>query len=147
MAETATPVLLVKRSQLPGAGKGLFTKSAIAKGSVIAEYTGRITQWKEVLDGKTFNGYVYYINRNHVIDAKDPRSGAARYANDAAGLVRVKGLRNNSVYTIKKKRVYITAIRNIEPGEEILVGYGKEYWDVVRENLKAETRSKKIAGR
>ncbi|MDE3250465.1 MAG: SET domain-containing protein, partial [Bacteroidota bacterium] len=77
----------------------------------------------------------------------DPRSGEARYANDAAGLVRVKGLRNNSVYTIKKKRVYITAMRNIEPGEEILVGYGKEYWDVVRENLKAETRSKKIAVR
>lgn len=146
-AEMATPVLVVKRSQLPGAGKGLFTKSAIARDSTIVEYTGRITQWKEVLEGKTFNGYVYYINRNHVIDAMDPKSGVARYANDAAGLVRVKGLHNNAAYTISKKRVYITAIRNIQPGEEILVGYGKEYWDVVRENLKEETRSKKLAGR
>jgi len=33
-------------------------------------------------------------------------------------------------------KVYIEAFRNIEPGSEILVSYGKEYWDVVRENLK-----------
>lgn len=147
MAEATAPVLVVKRSQLPGAGKGLFTKSAIARGSVIIEYTGRITQWKEVLEGKSFNGYVYYITRNHVIDAMDPGSGDARYANDAAGLARVKGLRNNAAYTISNKRVYITATRNIAAGEEILVGYGKEYWDIVRENMKAEERSKKVAGR
>lgn len=141
----AAPSLVVKRSTLPGAGKGLFTKSLIPKGTSIIEYTGRVTNWKEVLAGKSFNGYVYYISRNHVIDAKDPASGDARYANDAAGLVRVQGVRNNAAYTISKKRVFITATRNIQPGEEILVAYGKEYWDIVKENKREEERSKKLA--
>jgi hypothetical protein len=33
--------LYLKKSHLPGAGKGLFTRKAIAKGSRICEYTGQ----------------------------------------------------------------------------------------------------------
>ena len=60
--------LVIKKSTLPGAGKGLFTKKLIPKGTRIVEYKGKITTWKEVdhLDG--LNAYIFYINRNHVID-------------------------------------------------------------------------------
>ena len=61
--------LVVKKSHLPGAGKGLFTRDLISKGSFIIEYKGSITTWKKVLESTEFNGYVYYVNRNHVIDA------------------------------------------------------------------------------
>ncbi len=62
--------LLIKRSKIPKAGKGLFTTIDIKKGSFIVECKGRVTTWKEIQQSKGFNGYMYYINRNHVIDVK-----------------------------------------------------------------------------
>ena len=93
-------LLQVKRSLLPNAGKGLFTKTPIKKGSRIVEYKGRIRLWKDVkhLDG--YNGYMLRLSRTHAIDAQPLRSGKGRYANDAMGLTKVKGLRNNAEYLI-----------------------------------------------
>jgi len=125
--------LLIKKSRIPGAGKGLFTRHFIAKGTRIVEYKGRTTTWKNVLKGKEFNRYVYYINRNYVIDAMRRKKAFARYANDANGLLKNDGLANNAKYVVDKKRVFIEAKKNIAPGEEILVSYGKEYWKVVSE--------------
>lgn len=128
--------LQVKRSKLPGAGKGLFTDTYIPKGTRIVEYKGRVTTWKEASSGKAFNGYIYYVNKDHVIDAKPFPKALARYANDARGLGKVEGISNNCKYVVDDdQRVYIESFRNLEPGAEILVSYGKEYWDVVKENL------------
>lgn len=126
--------LIVKRSTLKGAGKGLFTTRDIAKGKKIVEYKGKITKWKDVDDQDGLNGYIYYVNRNHVIDASDARDALARYANDARGLVRTEGLSNNCTYRIEGVRVFIYSTRNIPAGSELLVGYGKEYWDIIKEN-------------
>lgn len=146
--------LFVKDSTIPGAGKGLFTKVDIEKGSRIVEYKGRRTVWKEVKDDST-NYYIYTINRNNVIDAQKTMSALARYANDAKGLTRVKGVTNNCVYINEGKRAFIEAIKNIPAGAEILVDYTKEYWDVMKENMKLEgkwplkknTQSKKAVGK
>ena len=125
--------LYLKKSNLPGAGKGLFTKKDIPKGTVIVEYKGRIHTWADIKheDGK--NGYLYYINSKRVIDAKPFKKALARYANDARGWSRTKGLRNNSEYIEKDKRCFIKSTRKIKAGEEIFVGYGKEYWDTMKE--------------
>ena len=131
--------LIVRRSTLKGAGKGLFTTRDIPKGKKIVEYTGEITSWKEVNDHKGFNGYIYYINRNHVIDAAKAKDALARYANDAKGIVRADGLRNNCTYRIEGLRVFIYSVRDISAGSELLVGYGKEYWDIIRENRRLES--------
>lgn len=128
--------LVVKRSTLPDAGKGLFTKKFIPKGTRIVEYKGRVRTWKEAAHED--NGYIYYVTRNHVIDAKPYPKALARYANDARGMVRIKGIVNNSDYIQDGKRVYITSKKDIPAGSEILVGYGKEYWDVIRHNLKID---------
>lgn len=125
--------LVVKRSGLPGAGKGLFTRRFIPKGTLIVEYTGKVSTWKELKELPD-NGYLFYVTRNHVIDAKPYKKALARYANDARGLTKLKGMRNNCEYVTEKKRVYIKSKRDILPGEEILVGYGKEYWDIMKEN-------------
>ena len=135
--------LYTKRSTIPGSGKGLFTKKSIEKGKRIVEYKGKITTWKKVNETDTFNGYVYYINRNHVIDARNNLKTFGRYANDASGLSKIKGIRNNSTYAKDGKKVYIEATRNIEAGEEILVSYSKGYWDVIRENNRIEAKEKK----
>jgi uncharacterized protein len=126
--------LIVKRSTLKGSGKGLFTTKDIPKGTIIVEYKGKITTWKEVDDRKGLNGYIYYVTRNHVIDARTTREALARYANDAKGLVRTEGIKNNCTYEIEGLKVYIKAMRHIPAGSELFVGYGKEYWDIIKEN-------------
>jgi SET domain-containing protein len=134
--------LEVKESTIPGAGLGLFTKVAIEKGTWIAEYKGRITTWKEVKHDST-NMYLYTINPRHVIDARRTKKSLARYANDAKGLTRVKGITNNCVYVNDGLRAFVEAAKNIPAGAEILVDYGKPYWDVIRENKKEEAKAKK----
>ena len=125
--------LVVKRSTLPGAGKGLFTKKEIPKGTRIVEYKGRVSSWKEADHQNGGNGYIYYVKRYHVIDALPRPKALARYANDAHGMIRAKGINNNSEYVEDGLKVYIQAKKNIPANSEIFVGYGKEYWDVIKE--------------
>ena len=89
--------------------------------------------------------YIMYVNRDHVINALPYRKALARYANDAKGVGKIRGLRNNSVYATVKKRVYIKAIRDIKAGEEILVDYGKSYWQTMKENKKIDEQKEKEA--
>jgi len=126
--------LVVKHSTIPGSGKGLFTKKIIPKGARIVEYKGKITTWKEVKHNDGANGYIYYVTRNHVIDAHTYKKAMARYANDARGLQKIKGISNNAVYVHDKLRVFIEAAKDIPANSEILVAYGKEYWDAIKHN-------------
>ncbi|MEO6316717.1 MAG: SET domain-containing protein-lysine N-methyltransferase [Chitinophagaceae bacterium] len=135
--------LYIKRSKLPGAGKGLFTRQPVKKGTVIIEYKGSLTTWKKIEDSETFNGYVFYINRNNVIDAKRRLTALARYANDARGPGKVAGILNNADYITRGKKVFIQATKDIAAGGEILVSYGKEYWDVIRYNHKLSLKEEK----
>lgn len=134
--------LIIKKSTLPKAGKGLFTKSFIAAGTHIVEYKGYVTTWNEVKEKEADNVYIMYVNRNHVINAEPFKNALARFANDAKGVGKISGLRNNAVYATVKKRVYIKATRDIEAGEEILVDYGKAYWQTMRENKKIDKENK-----
>lgn len=129
--------LKVKTSQLPNSGKGLFTTTAIKKGTRIVEYLGEIIDWKEYEKRveRDEDGYLFFVNKKHCIDAWNTPEHLARYANDAAGLGRVKGLRNNSVYKTEGNRCWIVSTRDIKAGEEIFVSYTKEYWDCIRYNI------------
>jgi SET domain-containing protein len=131
--------LVVKKSTLPGVGKGLFTKKIIPKGTRIVEYKGRIAPWKE-LSGKNFNRYIFYVKRDHVINASPYKKAVARFANDAKGLTKVKGIANNSSYEQEGLQIFITATKDIAAGNEILVDYGKEYWNVVRYNTRVDRK-------
>lgn len=130
--------LKVKKSQLPNAGKGLFTLVPIGKGEKVIEYKGEIIEWKEYkkrVDNDK-DGYLLFVNNKKCIDAFNTPQHEARYANDAAGLSKVKGMRNNCFYDIVDGRGYIVSSRNIKAGEEIFVSYTKEYWDCIRYNIK-----------
>ncbi len=125
--------LFLKKSQLPFAGMGLFTRHFIVRHTRIIEYKGRITTWKNILEEEEksgiFNGYVYYVNRYHVIDARHRIKALARYANDAAGIKKRKGVTNNCRFIKDGLRVFIKAMKDISAGEEILIRYGKDYWN------------------
>lgn len=128
--------LYVKKSTIPDAGKGLFTKKFIPKGTRIVEYKGRRSAWKDVKDEDGKNGYIFYINRNNVIDGLPYKSAFARYANDARGLVKIKGFSNNCDYVVDGLKAYIESKKDIPAGSEIFVDYGKDYWKVIRANIK-----------
>jgi uncharacterized protein len=134
--------LVVKKSSIPGAGLGLFTKKFIPKGTRIVEYKGRITTWNEVKHDSS-NLYMYTINKNHVIDARPYTKALARYANDARGMVRIKGLTNNCWYANDGLKAYIESKKDIPAGAEIFVEYGKLYWDVYRQNRREEKDAEK----
>jgi uncharacterized protein len=136
--------LFVKKSTIPNAGKGLFTKVFIPKGTKVTEYKGEVLTWKEVEKMADYrNGYVFYFTRNYVLDAWNSKRGLAHFANDAKGIGRVDGIKNNCEYDTEKKRCFVIATRDIPAGSEILVGYGPEYWQVIRYNIKQDEKNNK----
>lgn len=139
--------LIVKKSTIPTAGKGLFVTRDVKKDERIVEYLGEIIDWKEcdVRAEKDEGGYVFYISKKKCIDAFNMPEVLARFANDANGLVKIPGVRNNCVYEIYKNRGWIKATRNIKAGSEILVSYGAQYWRDIRFNIKLEEDKKKAA--
>lgn len=128
-----TAHLYVGESGIPGSGKGLFTAAQIEKGTIIIEYTGEVTNWEAVRHDAD-NVYIYYVNDNYVINAKELPEAIARYANDAQGITRIKGLNNNSRFVNVNGRIFIKSTKLIRAGSEILVNYGKGYWETVRRN-------------
>src|SRR5690349_12767724 len=125
--------LYVDNSSIPSAGSGLFTSKDIEKGELIIEYTGDVTTWEDVRHDAN-NVYIYFVNDNYVINAKEHPEAIARYANDAHGLTRLPGLHNNSRFVNVNGKIFIKATKLVKAGSEILVDYGKSYWDTVREN-------------
>lgn len=126
--------LFTQSSNIPGAGQGLFTNVFIPKGTRIIEYTGKVTNWENADHQDGLNAYIYFVSDEHVIDAAKRKKSMARYANDARGMKKIKGLTNNSEYVEEGNKVYIEATKDIPAGHEILVSYGKEYWDVLKKN-------------
>lgn len=116
----------------------MFTTKAIRKESKIIEYRGEIIGYNEYRRRarNEVDQYLFFLRRDLCIDAMHTPRYKARYANDAAGITRLKGVRNNSDYIIFGDKCYIVASRDINAGEEIFVNYTKQYWDYMRKRLK-----------
>ena len=100
-------------------GLGLFATRPIRKRSRIAEYKGPLLRTKEAEKAeRSGNKYLYEINSRWTIDGT-PRSNVARYANHSCNP-------NADTYSVGH-RVFIRALRNIKPGEEIVYDYGIDY--------------------
>ena len=99
-------------------GLGLYAESEIPKGACIIEYVGpEISKAEE----ETINSlYLFEVNARKTIDGS-PRWNTARYINHSC--------RPNAEPNIHKARVFIHALRKINPGEEIAYDYGKAYFN------------------
>jgi len=102
-------------------GKGVFALQAIAAGATIIEYTGEVISWKEALrrhphDPKDPNHTFYFhIDDGHVIDAKQG-GNASRWINHSCD--------PNCEADEEDGRVFIKALRDLSPGEELFYDYG-----------------------
>ena len=100
-------------------GLGLFATRPIKKKSRIVEYRGPILDHDTALKVEARgNRYLFEVSQQRTIDGT-PRRNIARYANHSCN--------PNSEPVIWRGRVFIKALRNIKPGEEIVYDYGTDY--------------------
>jgi hypothetical protein len=117
--------LVVKKSNIPKANKGLFTTIDVKKGQNIVPYTGEILNQNQ-LDSRYGNGqadYTFKVNNNdRYIDARSTKSSIGRYANTNPG-------HNNASFSIdnRNQKVNIKASKNIKKDGEVYVAYGRNY--------------------
>jgi SET domain-containing protein len=104
-------------------GLGLFAAKPIAAKAYIVTYQGRRIPTAEAQrrerDGKA--KFMFEINRQWTIDGSSRRN-LGRYINHAC--------RPNCEAVLRKGQMMFVALRDIAPGEEITLDYGKEYFDL-----------------
>ncbi len=121
MAREENPWFELRRSRIQG--RGAFAKRRIRKGTRIIEYTGEIITDDEAdrrYDDEKMDRhhtFLFAVDVNHVIDGAR-RGNDARYINHSCD--------PNCEAVIEDNRVYIDALRTIEPGEELLYDYQYE---------------------
>mmetsp|Transcript_23386 Transcript_23386/g.59041 ORF Transcript_23386/g.59041 Transcript_23386/m.59041 type:complete len:348 (-) Transcript_23386:352-1395(-) len=118
-------------------GRGAFATTAIPKDTMLTEYEGdmlsNVEYFQRYPDG--VSDYCMMLDAERVIDA-----AVASQGNDfTAGHVNHSRLRNNVVrwYDRRQGRIWFYASRDIRPGEELLVDYGRTFWQG-REELELE---------
>jgi uncharacterized protein len=124
--------LYVDDSTIPGAGLGLFAKKDFEKDQIICEFGGELIDELEVNKRNKDKRGDYFVDMGDDLTLDSYESDCmAKYANDARGPRKVPGLRNNSEIVVYSDdySVCIVATRPIKAGEEILVEYGKSYWN------------------
>jgi hypothetical protein len=102
-------------------GLGLFATKPIKKGSKIVRYFGPLLDSKKKKDDAVENKYLFELNDRWTIDGS-VRENIARYINHACKPNAESDVRP------RKRKVFIRAIKNIEPGEEINYDYGTDYF-------------------
>ena len=102
-------------------GKGVFAVAPLAEGEVVIEYTGEVISWREALRRHPHDPtdpdhtFYFHIDDRHVIDAKFG-GNSARWINHAC--------MPNCEADEQGERVFIKALRDIAPGEELFYDYG-----------------------
>mgnify|MGYP001614193484 CR=1 FL=1 len=99
-------------------GKGLYAMKDFAFGEFLLDYTGEKIPTKVADELET--KYLFEINKKWTIDG-EAESNTARYINHSCD--------PNVEADVVKDRIMITAARDIEKGEELLIDYGDEYFD------------------
>jgi uncharacterized protein len=102
-------------------GLGLFATRPIKKGTKIIRYFGPLLDSKKKKDDAIENKYLFELTDRWTIDGS-VRKNIARYINHACKPNAESDVRP------RKRKVFIRAIKNIEPGEEINYDYGTDYF-------------------
>ena len=103
-------------------GKGVYAVQPIAAGQRIIEYTGEVISWPEAQrrhphdPADPNHTFYFHVDDTRVIDAKYG-GNAARWINHACAP-------NCESEVADDGRVYIKALRDLHPGEELFYDYG-----------------------
>ncbi len=127
--------LYIKTSQLPNAGKGLYTSIDIFKDEIIATFKGkRLSNTKAARIAKeNKNGYFINMLDGSILDSKNVHC-FAKYANDPQGLKKTSFSYNAEISLDDDEQVCLIATKQIKSEEEIFCSYGKKYWQSFKKN-------------
>ncbi|MBT2792840.1 SET domain-containing protein [Paraburkholderia strydomiana] len=108
----------VRRSSIHG--RGVFALRPLRAGELILEYTGTVMSWKRAISrhrrfGEEGHTFLFGLSDGRVIDGS-LGGNSARWLNHACVA--------NCEAVESKGRVYIQAIGDIRPGEELSIAYG-----------------------
>ena len=121
--------LYIQDSQIPNAGKGLFTAIDIYPNEIISLFKGEILTdeeaQKRVSDGKDR----YFINMldGSILDSMNIDC-FAKYANDAEAFSKLEFKNNSKITLDDDDNVCIVATKKIKSQQEIFCSYGVKYW-------------------
>ncbi len=109
-------------------GNGVFAVAPIKKGEFVIEYKGKRRTHDEVDqedsgDVESGHTFLFTLNDEYVIDANH-KGNRARWINHSCDPNCEAVFDEHEGKNRKKDRVYIEAIRNIKPGEELTYNYG-----------------------
>ncbi len=116
-------------------GKGVYALVPLAKGETVIEYVGEIISWKEALrrhphdPSDPNHTFYFHIDDDRVIDA-NVGGNSARWINHSCA--------PNCEADVEDGRVFIRALRDIAPGEELFYDYGLVIDEPYTAKLKAE---------
>jgi SET domain-containing protein len=104
-------------------GLGLFAVRPIATKAYIVTYRGKRIPTAEAhrREREAAAKFMFEINRQWTIDGSSRRN-LGRYINHAC--------RPNCEAVLRKGQMIFVALRDIAPGEEITLDYGKDYFDL-----------------
>lgn len=114
-------------------GRGVFARKFIRKGRRIIEYTGRRILWKDV-PNDIDDPHTFLFGLDDGIHVIDPAVGGndARWINHSCNP-------NCEAIEEEDERVFIYALRDLQPGEELFYDYQLEVDEPVTEQLKRES--------
>lgn len=102
-------------------GKGVYALQPIRAGETLIEYTGEVISWREALrrhphdPTDPHHTFYFHVDEKRVIDAKFG-GNASRWINHAC--------EPNCEADEVDGRVFIKALRDLKPGEELFYDYG-----------------------
>lgn len=102
-------------------GKGVYALRAIATGERVLEYKGEIITWEEALDRHPHDPeqpnhtFYFHLDDGHVIDGKYEGNSAKWINHSCEPNLEAEQVGN---------RVFLHALRDIAPGEELFFDYG-----------------------
>jgi SET domain-containing protein len=102
-------------------GKGVFALQAIPAGTRLIEYVGDVISWPEALrrhphdPAQPNHTFYFHLDDKHVIDA-NVGGNASRWINHSCD--------PNCEAQETGGRVFIEALRDLQPGEELFYDYG-----------------------
>ena len=130
----------IKKSNIDRKGRGLYATRNIKEGTRIINYVGKIITKKQTEDSEKFDNskpiYLFNLNSRYDLDG-DVSWNTARLINHSCS--------NNCDYEGKGLKLWVTAIKDIEKGEELTCDYGFSF-DEDYKQFPCKCGSKNCAG-
>jgi len=137
-------------SLIPGGGDGVFASRGFQQGDIVTEYGGEVisTKYEPKREQLRDSAYVMSMSDRHVLldglhvprragqpaaqwinDAANPELYNVTYAETTDPWIAASSRPHRGVDQEVPFRIWVYALRDIEPGEELFVSYGDRYWD------------------